>query len=143
MGSGSLQLSRGDVEKLATFHDEVSILFTDLKGFTAMSQMLHPAQVRLCTAMCALPCVQLCTMSPIYHKWHGIAKYLFESLQVHLPRFVGSGPALSQQPVLCLRCSAGKPRCLQSGDHRGQVGPTIGDHWVMLHCPVLLSQTRH
>ncbi len=46
--SGALQLTAADVQRLSTYHQEVSILFTDIMGFTAMSQQLHPSQVRRC-----------------------------------------------------------------------------------------------
>ncbi|KAL6763212.1 guanylate cyclase [Haematococcus lacustris] len=44
---GLPQLTRRDVMELATMHEEVSILFTDIQNFTAMSQQLHPGQVML------------------------------------------------------------------------------------------------
>jgi hypothetical protein len=40
-------LSRQNVQDLATSHDEVSILFADIKGFTPMSACLHPSRVML------------------------------------------------------------------------------------------------
>eukprot|EP00198_Chlamydomonas_reinhardtii_P003616 XP_001692952.1 guanylate cyclase [Chlamydomonas reinhardtii] len=47
-GSDSaIQLSRSDVMSLATWHEDVTILFADIKGFTTMSQQLHPARVML------------------------------------------------------------------------------------------------
>ncbi|KAG2443367.1 hypothetical protein HXX76_001728 [Chlamydomonas incerta] len=47
-GSDSaIQLSRRDVMSLATWHEHATILFADIKGFTTMSQQLHPARVML------------------------------------------------------------------------------------------------
>ncbi|KXZ50158.1 hypothetical protein GPECTOR_17g794 [Gonium pectorale] len=43
----TIQLSRRDVMSLATWHESVTILFADIKGFTTMSQQLHPARVML------------------------------------------------------------------------------------------------
>ncbi|KAJ9513961.1 hypothetical protein QJQ45_021029 [Haematococcus lacustris] len=43
----SPQLSRADVMRLSTWHESVSILFTDIRGFTDMSQQLHPSSVML------------------------------------------------------------------------------------------------
>ncbi|GIL79146.1 hypothetical protein Vretimale_16683 [Volvox reticuliferus] len=46
--SGSeIQLTRHQVMSLATWHEQVTVLFADIKGFTAMSQQLHPARVML------------------------------------------------------------------------------------------------
>ncbi len=50
----SLQLTVADVQRLSTWHEQVSVLFTDIQGFTAMSQQLHPSQVRRVLA-CDLP----------------------------------------------------------------------------------------
>ena len=32
---------------LSTAHDQVTVIFADIKGFTAMSAALHPSQVML------------------------------------------------------------------------------------------------
>ncbi|GLC49566.1 hypothetical protein PLESTB_000259300 [Pleodorina starrii] len=46
--SGSaIQLTRRQVMSLATWHEQVTVLFADIKGFTSMSQQLHPARVML------------------------------------------------------------------------------------------------
>ncbi|GLI65801.1 hypothetical protein VaNZ11_009422 [Volvox africanus] len=46
--SGSeIQLTRHQVMSLATWHEQVTVLFADIKGFTSMSQQLHPARVML------------------------------------------------------------------------------------------------
>ena len=45
--SGVPGLSRQNVQDLSTSHDDVTILFADIKGFTSMSAALHPRQVML------------------------------------------------------------------------------------------------
>ncbi|EFJ47295.1 guanylyl and adenylyl cyclase family member [Volvox carteri f. nagariensis] len=45
--STAIQLTRRQVMSLATWHDQVTVLFADIKGFTVMSQQLHPARVML------------------------------------------------------------------------------------------------
>ncbi|KAF5833793.1 nucleotide cyclase [Dunaliella salina] len=45
--SGMTWLTQQDVMDLATFHDSVTILFADIKGFTSMVNQLHPSQVML------------------------------------------------------------------------------------------------
>lgn len=44
--SGRIWLTQQDVMNLATFHEEVTILFADIKGFTSLSNQLHPSQVK-------------------------------------------------------------------------------------------------
>ncbi|GFH10721.1 guanylate cyclase domain-containing protein, partial [Haematococcus lacustris] len=44
---GGVHLSTRDVMRLATWHEEVTLLFADIKGFTSMAAALHPAQVML------------------------------------------------------------------------------------------------
>jgi len=44
---GRVWLTQQDVMSLATYHSQVTILFADIKGFTALSQQLHPSQVML------------------------------------------------------------------------------------------------
>lgn len=43
--AGGMLLSTQDVHDLATYHEEVTIMFADIRGFTAMSQSVHPSQV--------------------------------------------------------------------------------------------------
>ncbi|PNH11172.1 Atrial natriuretic peptide receptor 2 [Tetrabaena socialis] len=43
----AVQISRRDVMSLATWHESATILFADIKGFTNLSQQLHPAKVML------------------------------------------------------------------------------------------------
>jgi hypothetical protein len=45
--SNSSSLSMEDVMNLATAHDEVTVIFADIKSFTSMSSLLHPSQVML------------------------------------------------------------------------------------------------
>jgi hypothetical protein len=45
--SDSLALTRQNVMDLATHHDDVTILFADIKDFTTMSSQLQPSQVML------------------------------------------------------------------------------------------------
>lgn len=51
-GCGVPCLSKQDVENLATMHEEVTIIFADVKGFTAMSQELTPREVSLICFSC-------------------------------------------------------------------------------------------
>ncbi|KAL6760715.1 hypothetical protein V8C86DRAFT_2550409 [Haematococcus lacustris] len=44
---GGVHLSTRDVMRLATWHEEVTLLFADIKSFTSMAAALHPAQVML------------------------------------------------------------------------------------------------
>ncbi|KXZ50157.1 hypothetical protein GPECTOR_17g793 [Gonium pectorale] len=44
---GTIRLTCRDVMSFATWHESVTVLFADIKGFTTMSQQLHPARVML------------------------------------------------------------------------------------------------
>ena len=46
-GDGVMELNLHDVESLATYHEEVTVMFCDIANFTSMCQQLHAAEVML------------------------------------------------------------------------------------------------